>query len=114
MDNTPPLALSNEAAPRGKKRRSSDAALGDAFTSQGRSNTIRFLGKFESAFATYLANRGLVTIGDFEETQAKASIRAIEATTPSLEDGWRQATNFKVVNSATNFINDDVSKTVGG
>ena len=75
---------------------------------------MRFLGKFESAFATYLANRGLVTIGDFEEAQAIASIRAIEATTPSLEDGWRQATNFRVVNSATNFIMDDVRKTVGG
>ena len=113
--DAPPLALPNEAAPRGTKRKSSiDAALGDAFTSQGRSNTIRFLGKFESAFATYLAHNGLVTIGDFEEAQAIASIRAIEGTTPSLEDGWRQATNFQVVNSDTNFINDDVSKTVGG
>ena len=114
-DDAPPLALSNEAAPRGTKRKSSiDAALGDAFTSQGRSNTIRFLGKFESAFATYLARRGLVTVGDFESMQAIASIRAIEATLPSLEDSWREGTNFKVVNSATNFIMDDVRKTVGG
>ena len=116
-DDTPPLALSNEAAQpvRDPQPESSvDDALGDAFTSQGRSNTIRFVGEFESAFATYLATRGLVTIGDFQEAEAISTIRGIEGTTPSLEDGWRQATNFKVVNSATNFINDDVSKTVGG
>ena len=59
MDNDPPLALSNEAAQpvRDPQPESSvDAALGDAFTSQGRSNTIRFLGEFESAFASYLAS----------------------------------------------------------
>ena len=112
-DDPPPLALSNEAAQpvRDPQPESSvDAALGDAFTSQGRSNTIRFLGEFESAFATYLASRGLVTIGDFEEAQAIASIRAIEATAP--RDLWWTGTHFN--SSWTPMLANDAKRTQGG
>ena len=95
-DDTPPLLLSNEAAQpvRDPQPESSvDAALGDAFTSQGRSNTIRFLGEFESAFASYLASRGLVTIGDFQEAEAIAYLRNDNAVRP--RQSWRQATGYK-------------------
>ena len=95
-DDTPPLALSNEAAQpvRDPQPESSvDAALGDAFTSQGRSNTIRFVNEFESAFASYLARRGLVTVGDFQEVEARAYLRNDNAVLP--RQSWRQATGFK-------------------
>ena len=95
-DDTPPLALSNEAAQpvRDPQPESSvDAALGDAFTSQGRSNTIRFLGEFESAFATYLATRGLVTIGDFQQAEAIAYLRSDRGVRP--RQSFRQATGYR-------------------
>ena len=114
-DDPPPLALSNEAAQpvRDPQPESSvDAALGDAFTSQGRSNTIRFVGEFESAFATYLANRGLVTIGDFEEAQAIASIRAIEATAPRDLINFIIGTHFN--SSWTPMLANDAKRTQGG
>ncbi len=86
-----------------------DAALGDAFTSQGRSNTIRFLGEFESVFASYLARRGLVTIGDFEEAEARAYIRWADSS-PARQN-WRRATGYKGWNP---MLADETRFTKGG
>lgn len=94
--NDAPLLLSNTTAQPNRDAQpaaSIDTALGDAFTSSGRSNNIRFVGEFESAFASYLARRGLVTIGDFQEAEAIAYLRNDNSIPP--RQSWRQATGFK-------------------
>ena len=106
-DDAPPLALSNEAAPRGTKRKSStDAALGDAFTSRGRIN----LGRYDYQ-RDYLARNGLINVGDFRTAAATAMIRSIEGRTPRLQDSWRRATNWKPKSA---LFMDDAVRTEGG
>lgn len=110
----PPLALSNEAAQpvRDPQPESSiDTALGDTFTSSGRSNNITFVGKFHSAFRNYLEKNGLVTLDDFKHAEAIATIRGIEGTTPRLQDSWRRATNWKPKSA---LFMDDAVRTEGG
>ena len=96
MDDTLPVLLSNTATQPNRDAQpvpSVDTALGDAFTSSGRSNNIKFVGEFESAFASYLARRGLVTVGDFQEVEAIAYLRNDNSVRP--RQSWRQATGFK-------------------